>query len=73
MYAVALADRLPTIRVPLRRGDDDALLDLQAVFDEAYAKGCYAPGIDYAADADPPLTGDAAAWANGLLREAGRR
>ena len=73
VYAVSINRPLPTIRVPLRRRDADAVLNLQALFNQAYDNGPYADTVDYAADADPPLAGDAAAWADGLLRAAGRR
>ena len=73
MYHLPLSQRLPPIPVPLRDGDDDAVLDLQRLVEQAYAGGAYDLDLDYAADADPPLAGDAAAWADGLLRAAGRR
>jgi hypothetical protein len=71
-YPIRLADRLPVIRVPLRPGERDVTLDLQAVIDTVYRNGRY-DGTDYARPCDPPLTGDEAAWADGLLRAAGRR
>lgn len=73
VYAVRVNRALPKVRIPLRKGDADAQLDLQALFNQAYDNGPYADSIDYAGDADPPLTGDAAAWADELLRQAGRR
>ena len=72
LYPIALADRLPTIAVPLRPGEPDVLVDLQSLLDRAYVNGRY-DRTDYARPCDPPLTGDEAAWADGLLRAAGRR
>ena len=67
-------DRLPTIAVPLRLGERDVPLDLQAVLDKAYDQAAYDASIDYAADPPPPaLAADDAAWLDGLLREAGLR
>ena len=73
VYAVTLNRPLPKVRIPLRRGDADAVIDLQVLLAQAYDNGLYADLVDYAADADPPLAGDAAAWADRLLRAAGRR
>ena len=72
-WPLPLEQRLPVIAVPLRPGDPDVPLDLQPIVDREYLNGGFDDQIDYAADADPPLTGDAAAWADGLLRAAGRR
>ena len=53
--------------MPLRKGDADAPLDLQALVDQAYRNGRY-DTLDYKADPDPPLRPDDAAWADELLR-----
>lgn len=73
VYRLPLTQRLPKLPIPLRAGDDDAVLDLQAIVDETYRKGGFEALVNYAADADPPLTGEAAAWADELLRAAGKR
>lgn len=72
VYGAALHQRLPAIPIPLRPTDADAALDLQAVVDEAYAKGRY-DDIDYREPAIPPLEGVEAAWADEMLKAAGRR
>jgi hypothetical protein len=72
IYAVPLRQRLPTVRVPLRPTDGDVTLDLQAMIDRAYQNGRY-DDIDYAVEPQPPLDPDDAAWADELLRAAGRR
>ena len=72
LYPITLADRLPTIAVPLRSGEPDALVDLQGLVARAYAEGRY-DRTDYARPCDPPLTGAEADWADALLRAAGRR
>lgn len=72
VYGVSLRQRLPAIRIPLRRNDADVFLDLQGVVDEAYVKGRY-DAIDYGKPPIPPLAGEDAAWADELLRAAGRR
>ena len=73
LYHLPIEQRLPRLAIPLRPGDADVVLDLQPLIDQAYANGAYDDEFDYAADADPPLTGDAAAWADAMLRAAGRR
>jgi hypothetical protein len=72
-YHMPMDRPLKPIPIPLRPGDADAVLDLQKLVNDAYADGAYDLDIDYAVDPDPPLTGDDAAWADQLLRAAGRR
>jgi Protein of unknown function (DUF4058) len=72
IYRVPLRERLPAIRVPLRQTDGDVLLDLQALIAQVYRHGRY-DDIDYTAAAVPPLAPDDAAWADELLRAAGKR
>lgn len=72
VFPLHLNERLPTIPVPMRRKDRDARLDLQALIDLCYVNGAYET-IDYQEDADPPLEGHDAEWADPLLRKAGKR
>lgn len=72
VYPIRLRGRLPTIRIPLREGDKDVPLDLQALVDQAYHNAGY-DAIDYKGECIPPLTGEDAAWADALLREKGLR
>jgi hypothetical protein len=70
--AFRLADRLPTIPVPLDPGLSPVALDLQAVFDRCYDDGPFAELARYARrDPDPPLAPEQRAWADALLREKG--
>jgi hypothetical protein len=48
------------------------LLDLQALLDQAYTTGRY-DHLDYRQALDPPLSAGDAAWAEALLRAAGKR
>jgi hypothetical protein len=72
-YRIPLRERLPAIRIPLRREDRDVALDLQAVLDRCYEEGRYGDDIDYREQPDPPLGSDDARWAESLLREQGLR
>ena len=67
LVPVPLRGRLPAPAVPLRPGDPEVRLDLQALLDETYATGRYAGEIDYARPPVPPLDEDDAAWAASLL------
>lgn len=65
-----LRDRLPTIAVPLRPSFADIPLDLQAVFDEMYARAYYAASIDYQAPVPPPRLPPAdATWLQAQLQQ----
>jgi hypothetical protein len=72
IYRVPLRERLPAIRVPLRQTDADVPLDLQALITQVYRHGRY-DDIDYTLPPAPPLDPDDAAWADELLRTAGKR
>lgn len=73
VYPVALRQKLPRTRVPLRPPSPDAVLDLQGVFERVYATGPYPDRIDYQAPPEPPLNDDDAAWADQILSAAGLR
>lgn len=72
LYRFSLRERLPAIKIPLRESDADVPLNLQALVDQSYANGRY-DSIDYGTDLDPPFDATDAAWANDLLKAAGRR
>ena len=62
-YPFPLRERLPAIGIPLRMGDEDVALDLQALIDEAYARGRYGMRVDNEKGPEPPLGAEDAAWA----------
>jgi hypothetical protein len=70
-YSLPLREALPSIAIPLRPGDRDVALDLQAIINQAYEDGRY-DRTDYRRPLTPPLTLDESAWAAELLRQAGR-
>jgi hypothetical protein len=72
VYAVPLRRSLPTIRIPLREEDTDAVLNLQSLIEKTYLNGSY-DDLDYTQPADPPLDAADAAWAAELLRVAAPR
>lgn len=54
LYPMPLAQRLPSIKIPLRSEDQDVRLDLQVLVDQAYARGRY-DFLDYTQPPEPPL------------------
>lgn len=73
VYRLPLRERLPAIRIPLRASDRDVVLDIQSLIDQAYGVGRYDRTTDYSQPCDPPLSAGDDAWAEELLRAAGRR
>jgi len=73
VYRVPLRERLPAIRIPLRKTDADVVLDLQALIELCYRNGDYEDDLDYQPDPDPPLGEKDVRWADALLRRAGHR
>jgi hypothetical protein len=72
VFSIPLTGMLPVISVPLRQGQDEVLLDLQHVFNSAYDSGPYRRGaVDYSQPPEPTLKGEAATWAEQVLRERG--
>lgn len=70
VYPVPLRAALPTIRIPLRKKDEDIHLDLQAIVEQAYRKGRYHLTIDYDERPDPPLPGPDGKWAKSAIKKA---
>lgn len=73
MYPISLRNRLPRIRIPLKAGDDDAVLDLQQLVDSVYDIGPYPEKVDYTTHPMPPLTEEDVRWADEILRAKGLR
>jgi Protein of unknown function (DUF4058) len=73
LYPIRLWQRLPIIPIPVRTGDPDASLDLQAALDAIYDRAGYDLDIDYRREPNPPLSADFAVWADQLLRAKGIR
>jgi hypothetical protein len=66
-YLCPLRERLPIIRIPLRRGERDAALDLQELIDACYEHGRYSRKLDYKADPAPPLPPEELAWVREIV------
>jgi len=72
-FPITLASRLPRVRIPLKPGEPDVVLDLQAAVARVYDGGAYPLRIDYTREPVPPLDEEKARWANELLIAAGLR
>jgi hypothetical protein len=72
IYPIPLRGRLPSIRVPLRPSDPDAVLALQPLIDQAFERGKYWL-MDYQRDLQPTLSKSDAEWAEDLLKKSGLR
>ncbi len=64
---------IPRLRLPLASGDDEPEGDLNELLHTLYDRAGYDLQLDYGREAEPPLTGDDATWANALLQAAGLR
>jgi len=73
VYPFPLRVRLPPVPIPLRSGDARTELDVQRLVADTYVDDRYGETVDYTRDPDPPLPPADAAWADELLRAAGRR
>jgi Protein of unknown function (DUF4058) len=69
VWPMRVPERLKTVPVPVRKGDEDAALELQRVLDTAYERAGYDLTVDYQAEPVPPLQGGAAAWAREVIGE----
>ncbi len=68
VYAWTVRDRLPTVPVPLKEGDPDVSLDLQAAFASVYDRARYDLSLNYSADLAAPLRAEDAEWMRGVLK-----
>jgi hypothetical protein len=70
-YPIRLRDRLPNIAIPLRETDNQIMLDLQTLVEQAYRNGRH-DRTDYRQPCIPPLEANDSEWAAGLVQAAGR-
>jgi hypothetical protein len=62
VYAWTLRDPMPTIPVPLLKGDPDAVLNLQEIFTTVYEQAGYDYSLDYNGEFEPPPRPEDADW-----------
>jgi hypothetical protein len=73
LFPIRLSQRLPVVPIPLKDGDPDARLDLQAALTSIYDRAGYDLEIDYRGEPNPPLSDKLAEWADQLLKSKGLR
>lgn len=66
LWPIQLREPLPTIPVPLRRGEKEPTIELKAILDRAYDEGAYAYRI-YGETLEPPLSEADAEWAKAFV------
>ncbi|MEM9004358.1 MAG: DUF4058 family protein [Cyanobacteria bacterium P01_F01_bin.86] len=67
LYTLSLLQPLPAIPVPLKSGDTDLVVDLQALLNQVYEEARYAIRIDYSTSLPAPLlSADEQAWIESL-------
>ena len=70
LWAVTIKDTLPTIPVPVKKTDADAVLDLQNAFNTVYEESFYGDAIDYEKDPPPPpFSPEQAEWIKARLHK----
>jgi hypothetical protein len=67
VYPWTFRHRLPSIPVPLDKGELDVLINLQDVFDTVYDRARYDLSIDYSQPLSLPLSDQDAKWAREFL------
>jgi len=73
LYPFGLQEQIPAFLLPLRRGDTEPLVDLQALIHGVYERAGFDLAIDYTCKPIPPLSEADAIWANELLQQQGLR
>jgi hypothetical protein len=72
VYLMPLDQPLKPMRIPLRANDEDVILELQPLVEQAYQRGRYG-NLNYQRPLDPPLAKDEAEIAERMLKAAGKR
>jgi hypothetical protein len=66
--AFSVRDPIPSFPLPLRRGDEEPMVELSRVLHALYDRVSYDLRIDYGKEPVPPLAGEDAEWAATLVR-----
>jgi len=73
LYLFNLPNMIPQFPLPLRPGDAEPIVDLQALLNGVYDRAAYDFRIDYTTEPVPALSEPDAIWADAWLRETGLR
>ncbi|MEO0433265.1 MAG: DUF4058 family protein, partial [Cyanobacteria bacterium J06656_5] len=69
LYAVGLTEPLPTIPIPLLKGDGEPVVDLQVVLNDIYTRARFDLSIDYNQPLKPSLSEEDTVWMKNILME----
>jgi hypothetical protein len=73
LYAFSVRQSIPDLPVPLRHGEEEAVLALGKLLSEIYDRARYDIRLNYRQPPEPPLASKDVAWADELLRAKGAR
>ena len=73
LYSFRLKDTIPSFPLPLRPGDKEPIVSLQALLNDIYDRSGYDYFIDYSIDPLPPLSQAERTWIDELLQKNGLR
>jgi hypothetical protein len=73
LFPFTVRQAIPAFPLPLQRRDEEPIVELTPLLHDLYQHAGYDLRLDYRAEAEPPLEGEDADWADGLLRDAGLR
>jgi len=62
VYAWLLRQRIPAVRIPLKPGDPEIVLDVQSILNQAYDRLRYSSTLDDTRPLRPPLSPADSAW-----------
>lgn len=69
LYPFGLQEPIPPFQLPLRYGDPEPLVDLQALLHDVYDRAGFDLAIDYTREPVPALSEADAVWVNELLQQ----
>ncbi|MFN9394285.1 MAG: DUF4058 family protein [Pseudanabaena sp.] len=69
LYAFSIRDRIPNFPIPLRQGELEPILDLQALVHQIYQRGRYDLAIDYSQLPQPSLSMEEEAWVRSVIEK----
>jgi len=64
-----MRQKLPTIAIPLKKGDGDAALDLQNVFDTVYDRAGYDLSVNYQRELGTAMDEATGAWIKEIVAQ----
>ncbi|MEM9487100.1 MAG: DUF4058 family protein [Cyanobacteria bacterium P01_F01_bin.116] len=68
LYGFDLQDPIPTFPLPLKKTDENVLVNLEELLQNVYEQGSFDLAIDYAQPPNPPLSSENSDWVDKLLK-----